>query len=133
MQGKNWIGSDIWGFFKKQIDTYCIREDARNIIVILTDGYLFYAPNKIKDGDNYNYILPQTLMNPNSGLIVSRQGLENIEVLMLEINPYDPKHQDKIESVLQNWLKDMGVQKMFVGETDQPSNTKLIIDKFMTN
>lgn len=133
LQGKNWIGSDIWGFFKKQIDTYCIREDARNIIVILTDGYLFYAPNKIKDGDNYNYILPQTLMNPNSGLIVSRQGLENIEVLMLEINPYDPKHQDKIESVLQNWLKDMGVQKMFVGETDQPSNTKLIIDKFMTN
>lgn len=133
LQGKNWIGSDIWGFFKKQIDTYCIREDARNIIVILTDGYLFYAPNKIKDGDNYNYILPQTLMNPNSGLIVSRQGLENIEVLMLEINTYDPKHQDKIESVLQNWLKDMGVQKMFVGETDQPSNTKLIIDKFMTN
>ena len=46
LQGKNWIGSDIWGFFKKQVDTYCIREDARNIIVILTDGYLFYAPNK---------------------------------------------------------------------------------------
>jgi hypothetical protein len=28
MQDKNWIGSDIWGFFKKQVDTYCIREDA---------------------------------------------------------------------------------------------------------
>ena len=133
LNGKNWIGSDIWGFFKKQIDTYCIREDARNIIVILTDGYLFYAPNKIKDGDNYSYILPQTLSNPKSGLIVSRQGLDDIEVLMLEINPYDPKQQDKIESVLQNWLKGMGVQKMYVGETDQPSNTKLIIDKFMAN
>ena len=46
MQAKNWIGSDIWGFFKKQVDTYCIREDARNIIVILTDGYLFYAQAK---------------------------------------------------------------------------------------
>ena len=133
LQGKNWIGSDIWGFFKKQIDTYCIRKDARNIIVILTDGYLFYAPNKLKVGDNYSYILPQTLSNPNSGLIVSRQGLENIEVLLLEINPYDPKQQDKMESVLQNWLKGMGVQKMYVGETDQPSNTKLIIDKFMAN
>lgn len=133
LRGKNWIGSDIWGFFKKQIDTYCIREDARNIIVILTDGYLFYAPNKLKNGDNYSYILPQTLSNPNSGLIVSRQGLENIEVLFLEINPYDPKQQDKIETILQNWLKGMGVQKMYVGETDQPSNTKLIIDKFMTN
>lgn len=133
LQGKNWIGSDIWGFFKKQIDTYCIREDARNIIVILTDGYLFYAPNKLKEGNNYSYILPQTLSNPNSGLIVSRQGLDNIEVLMLEINPYDPKHQDQIETILQNWLKGMGVQKMYVGETDQSSNTKLIIDKFMNN
>ena len=131
LQDKYWIGSDIWGFFKKQIDTYCIREDARNVIVILTDGYLFYAPNKLKEGDNYSYILPQSLANPNSGLIVSRQGLENIEVLMLEINPIDPKHQDRMEIILQNWLNGMGVQKMYVGETDQPSNTKLIIDKFL--
>ncbi len=131
MQDKNWIGSDIWGFFKKQVDTYCIREDARNIIVILTDGYLFYAPNKQKDGNNYSYILPQTLSNPNSGLIVSRQGLENLEVLLLEVNPYDPKHQDQMETILQNWFRNMGVQKMYVGETDQPSNTRLIIDKFM--
>lgn len=131
MHDKNWIGSDIWGFFKKQVDTYCIREDARNVIVILTDGYLFYAPNKQKDGNNYSYILPQTLTNPNSGLIVSRQGLEDLEVLMLEINPYDPKHQDQMEAILQNWFKNMGVQNMYVGETDQPSNTKLIIDKFL--
>lgn len=131
MQDKNWIGSDIWGFFKKQVDTYCIREDARNIVVILTDGYLFYAPNKQKVGNNYSYILPQTLSNPNSGLIVSRQGLENLEVLLLEVNPYDPKHQDQMETILQNWFSGMGVQKMYVGETDQPSNTRLIIDKFM--
>jgi hypothetical protein len=131
MQYKNWIGSDIWGFFKKQVDTYCVREDARNIIVILTDGYLFYAPNKQKDGNNYSYILPQTLSDPNSGLIVSRQGLENLEVLLLEINPYDPKHQDQMETILQKWFSNMGVQKIYVGETDQPSNTRLIIDKFM--
>ena len=133
LQGKNWIGSDIWGFFKKQVDTYCIREDARNIIVILTDGYIFYNPNKIKEGNNYSYILPQTLANPNSGLIVSRQGLDNLEVLMLEVNPLDLKHQDQMETILQEWFKGMGVQKIYVGETDQPSNTKLIIDKFMKN
>lgn len=131
MLDKNWIGSDIWGFFKKQVDTYCIREDARNIIVILTDGYLFYEPNKQKEGNKYSYILPQTLSNPNSGLIVSRKGLENLEVLLLEVNPYDPKHQDRMETILQNWLSGMGVQKMYVGVTDQPSNTRLIIDKFM--
>lgn len=131
LNDKNWIGSDIWGFFKKQVDTYCIREGARNIIVILTDGYLFYEPNKLKEGNNYSYILPQTLANPNSGLIVSRQGLDDLEVLMLEVNPMDPKHQDQMETILQNWFHGMGVQKMYVGETDQPSNTKLIIDKFL--
>ena len=131
MQDKNWIGSDIWGFFKKQVDAYCIREDARNIIVILTDGYLYYALNKLKDGNNYSYILPQTLSNPNSGLIVAREGLDNLEVLMLEVNPYDPKQQDQMETILQNWFSNMGVKKIYVGETDQPSNTRLIIDNFM--
>lgn len=131
LQAHNWIGSDIWGFFKKQIDTYCIREGSRNIIVILTDGYIFHAQNKVKQGDNYSYILPQTLSNPKSGLIVSRQGLEDLEVLMLEVNPTDPKQQDQMEAILQNWFSGMGVKKFYVGETDQPSNTKLIIDKFM--
>lgn len=131
LQTKNWIGSDIWGFFKKQVDTYCVREDSRNIIVILTDGYIFHAQNKVKDGDNYSYILPQTLSNPNSGLIVSRQGLEDLEVLILEVNPMNPTQQGQMENILMNWFSGMGVQKFYVGETDLPSNTKLIIDKFM--
>ena len=133
LNAQSWIGSDIWGFFKKQVDTYCIREGARNIIVILTDGYVFYEPNKQKDGNNYSYILPQTLSNKESGLIVSRGGLDDLEVLMLEVNPYDPKQQEQMETILQNWFTGMGVQKMYVGETDQPSNTKLIIDNFMKN
>lgn len=131
LQTRNWIGSDIWGFFKKQVDTYCVREDSRNIIVILTDGYIFHAQNKVKDGDNYSYILPQTLSNPNSGLIVSRQGLEDLEVLILEVNPMNPTQQGQMENILMNWFSGMGVQKFYVGETDLPSNTKLIIDKFM--
>lgn len=131
LQAKNWIGSDIWGFFKKQVDTYCVRKGSRNILVILTDGYIFHAQNKVKQGNNYSYILPQTLSNPNSGLIVSRQGLEDLEVLMLEVNPTNPKQQDQMETILQKWFAGMGVQKFYVGETDQPSNTKLIIDEFM--
>lgn len=131
LKGQNWIGSDIWGFLKKQVDTYCLREGSRNVIVILTDGYIFHAKNKVMQGNNYSYILPQTLRNPNSGLIVSRQGLEDLEVLMLEVNPIDPKQQDQMETILQNWFKGMGVEKFYIGETDQPSNTKLIIDKFM--
>lgn len=131
LQAKKWVGSDIWGFFKKQVDAYCVREDSRNIIVILTDGYIDYVKNRVKDGNNYSYITSETLKNPNSGLIIKRLGLDNLEVLMLEVNPIDPKHQDQMERVLQEWFSGMGVQKFYVGETAMPSDTKLIIDKFM--
>ena len=131
LKAKNWIGSDIWGFFKKPVETYCLKKDARNILVILTDGYIFHKDNKVKVGDDYSYILPQTLANPNSGLIVSRQDLDDLEVLMLEVNPHDPKHQDQMEEILKNWFSNMGVKHFDVGVTDQPTNTKLNIDKFM--
>lgn len=128
-----WVGSDIWGFFNKPIDTYCIKEGYRNIIIILTDGYIYHVNNKIKDGSNYSYILPQTLDVPNSGLIVSRKGLDNLEVLFMEINPTDPKKQTQMEAIIENWLKGMGVKKYYIGETDVPSNTKMILDKFINN
>lgn len=133
LSNKNWIGSDIWGFFKKQVDAYCIKEGFRNIIVILTDGYIYYEPNKQQQGNAYSYILPQTLKEYDAKLIVSRQGLENLEVLLLEVNPYDPKHQETMENILTDWFHGMGIKKIYVGETDQPSNTKLMIDKFMQN
>lgn len=133
LNGKNWEGSDIWGFFKKQVDVYCCKEDTRNILVILTDGYLYHQNNKLQNGDAYSYILPQTLANQNSSLIVSRKGLDNLEVLLLEVNPYDPKQEDLMENILRNWLVGMGIKHQYIGETDQPSNTKMIIDKFIKN
>ncbi len=59
LKQKNWVGSDIWGFFKGQVDTYCIKKNARNIIVILTDGYIYDKNNIQKKGNNYSYILPK--------------------------------------------------------------------------
>ena len=50
---------------------------------------------------------------------------------MLELNPNPPTDQDKMEQVINDWLQNMGVQKYYVGETDLPSNTKIIIDKFL--
>lgn len=126
----NWIGSDIWGFFKKPVDSYCIRKGYRNILVILTDGYIYHVANKQQDGNAYTYILPQTLADPNSSLMVGRNGLEELEVLVLEINPKDPKQEPKMESVILDWLHAMGVRKAYVGDTDIPKNTTAIIDKF---
>ena len=68
-----WPGCDIWDFFSsKKVDVQCIRNGYRNILIILTDGYLYEENNKMKDGHAYSYILPQTLQDSESSLIVKR-------------------------------------------------------------
>lgn len=132
LQTKNWIGSDVWDFFSSgKVDSYCIRKGYRNVMVILTDGYLFHEQNKISDGEGgYSYILPQTLNVPNAHLICKRDGLDSLEVLVLEVNPYQPAQRDPMKSILEKWFADMGVKHCVVAETDMPNNTKAIIDSF---
>lgn len=134
IQAKEFTGSDIWGFFNKQIDAYCIRPGNRNILVILTDGYIFSALDKQNDGKGgYNYILPQTLGVTNSYLINGRSGapLKDLEVLILEVNAYAPAEAPKMERIILDWLNKMGVKKAYVGNTDLPSNTQLIIENVL--
>ena len=46
LNAKKWLGSDIWGFFSnKKVDDLCIKKGYRNVLVILTDGYLYYELN----------------------------------------------------------------------------------------
>ena len=133
---KNWVGCDIWDFFSnKKVDNLCIKDGARNILVILTDGYIFAENNKIKEDNAYSYILPQTLVVEGSSLIDRRQGElkgKGLEVLMLEVNPYQPNQRDKMVNVLENWFKSMGIEKFVVAETDANlTNTQTIIKNFL--
>lgn len=129
-----WPGCDIWGFFgNKKVDELCIRKDYRNIMVILSDGYIYHEDNKTIDGKAYSYILPQTLQIPESSLIVKRNGLENLEVLMMEVNPGNPKFYVPMENVLNNWFIGMGVKRFVLTDTDTPVNSKRIIDNFFEN
>lgn len=131
---KKWVGCDIWGFFSnKVVDTLCVRDGYRNILVILTDGYLFHEANKVVDGKAYSYVLPQTLEVEGSSLITKRNGLTNLEVLMLEVNPYTPQQHNALITILENWFREMGVEKLVVSETDLPVNTEVYIDSFIND
>lgn len=128
-----WIGCDIWDFFSsKKVDAQCIKNGARNILIILTDGYLYAANNKIKEGNAYSYILPQTLKE-EAPLIVRRKGLENLEVGVFEINPYSKEEGYKLIPTLENWLKNMGISEehLVVAETDLPTNTQTLLKSFL--
>ena len=132
LKDQKWIGSDLWAFFSdKKVDSQCIRDGYRNILIILTDGYLFYQPNKRQEGNAYTYVLPQTLKDSKSSLIVKRDGLDDLEVLLLEVNPYQPVERDRLINVLENWFTAMGVSHFVVADTDMPVNTENIIRNFM--
>ena len=128
-----WPGCDIWDFFSsKKVDVQCMRKGYRNILIILTDGYLYDENNKIKEGEHgYSYVLPQTLKDSESFLIDRRKGLEDLEVRILEVNPYNTQEGYKLVPVLENWLKAMGVKEITVAETDLPTNTQTIIKSFL--
>jgi hypothetical protein len=128
----NWIGCDIWDFFSsKKVDSQCIKANARNILFILTDGYVYAENNKIKEGKAYSYILPQTLSVEGSSLLATRKGLDNLEVMVLEVNPYTKEQGYKMIPILEKWFKDMGVKKVDIAETDLPINTQTIIKQFL--
>lgn len=135
LRDKNWIGSDIWGFFcnkNAKVDNLCIRKGYRNIMVILTDGYIYYEVNKERAGDSAKFILPSLVDKvPDLALMAPRKGLDDLEVMMLEINPGKTVRLDKLISILETWLSDMGVKNKVVSETGMPSDTRTIIDNFL--
>ncbi len=115
------------------MDIQCIKDNARNIIIILTDGYLYQKGNTLKEGKSYNYILPATLEAGQESIIAKRKGLDNLEVLMLEVNPKKATDKTPMISLLKNWFSAMGVQHVEVYETDIPSNITAPIEKFLNN
>ncbi len=131
-----WPGSDIWSFFQnKKVDDLCVQSNSRNIIIILTDGYIYHASTKIKEGHAYSYILSQTLSDKQSSLIDRRTGElkgKGIEVLLLEVNPQPKSHHDQMLSILEGWFKSMGVEKVKVSGTEADMGiTKTIIKKIL--
>lgn len=131
----NFIGCDIWGFFSYgKAKQQCVREGYRNIMFVLTDGYVYHKNNIVQKGDSSRFILPKVLNNPKAALeVVSQSGLENLEVAIMEIQPEDPKHLPKMKSMLENWLIDMGVkpENIIVEETGLPASTRVTVDNIL--
>lgn len=143
----NYVGSDIWGFFKNKVKDYCIVDDHRNILVVLTDGYNFHKDTKRKENNRTTFITPQTIrdlglnksdwqdrmVEDEYGFIPATTGLENLEVLVLGVNP-DPKNPyegDVINGYWSEWLEAMGVERYSIKNADLPSNLDGIIKAFI--
>jgi len=142
-----YIGSDIWNFFDSKVQDQCIDDGYRNILVILTDGYMFYEGAQIKDGNLSSYLTPalikqnglnnndweQKFKDNNFGFIKSKNDLSNLEVLVLGINPgkNNPYEEKVINAYWTKWLSDMKIKHFEIKNADLPSNMDKIIKDFI--
>lgn len=132
LKTNKFIGSDIWGFFNSDAEVYCNEDRYRNILLILTDGYLYHINSFTKEGTVFTGIAPQYL-NVQTAIKPVSKKYDNLEVMFLEINPWKgtPNEFNKIEKLLTEWCTDMGIQKVKVVQTNSPNTTIKYIDKFI--
>jgi hypothetical protein len=151
-KGKEYPGSDIWNFFKYQVKDYCINECYRNILVILTDGYMYYDKSMMKQMNKTSYLTPNLLAQlnlnrpdwkeemekKNLGFIPATYDLDNLEVLVLGIqsnNETNPYTHDILHFYWENWLKEMGVKESNIKlkNADIPASMEKVIFDFILN
>ncbi len=148
LQAQKWVGADIWRFFKKDVVDQCILEGHRNVLVILTDGYIYHERSKFKENKRYSYLLGPQLQQlglrkredwrawvdaEDIGLIKFRDGLNDLEILLLEVcsEPNHPEDEDIIEYLISKWFTEMGVKRFKIYATNLPVNTKSNINRFL--
>jgi len=145
----NYIGSDIWNFFDSKVQDQCIDKGYRNILIILTDGYMFYEGTQIKNGNLSSYLTPKLIQqnslntndwqkkfeSENFGFIKTHNDLPNLEVLILGINPgkNNPYEEKVIKTYWSKWLTDMNIKHFEIKSADLPSNMDKIIKDFILN
>ncbi|AQW93175.1 hypothetical protein CMT56_09290 [Elizabethkingia anophelis] len=147
IHGKQYAGADIWRFFKNRVKDYCIENKHRNILVILTDGYMYHKDSKLTVGNKSSFITPEFIRSKKLttsnykeliaknklGFIPATEGLQNLEVLVLGINPSknNPYEEDVIREYWTDWLTAMGVKKFYIKNADLPSNLDPVIRKII--
>lgn len=145
----NYVGSDIWEFFKNKVKDYCIKDDHRNILFILTDGYMYHKDSKFEEKNESSFktsylttklIRSNNLINSNFKNVIEKNGygfvkandnLSNLEVIVLGINPEkgNPFEEAVIKEYWENWFKEMQIKNPQIRSADLPSNLEPIILK----
>ena len=142
-------GSDIWRFMKDEAKIKCIEGDSayRNILIILTDGYMYYKEGKQQTGNRYNYIERGTqqfarFRDPKQmaefdkqdyGLIPATSNLANLEILVLECRPEEayPQDFDIMQKYWCKWFREMGVKHAEIYKSQLPAYQEKIIAGFL--
>ena len=147
LEENNYVGSDIWSFFKSNVKDFCIEKDHRNILVILTDGYLYHKNTVIKEDNLTSYLRPQDIRSfqlnkadwrdrikdHQYGFLNIQKDLTDLEILVLGINPdlKNPYEEDVIFEYWKNWFDSMNVKNYEIKKAMLPANMDRIIKQYI--
>lgn len=144
-----WDGSDIWRFFKIDVKDFCIEKDTtyRNVLIILTDGYLYHKQSMYENNNRYSYLLGKSNLEPyrkqnwqqlieenDFGIMTERTDLNDLEVIVLEIKAANLNYkmdEDILPFIWKKWFHEMNISYFEVYPSDLPANTKTRIDNFL--
>ncbi|WP_332453379.1 hypothetical protein [Chryseobacterium aquaticum] len=145
IKDKKYVGSDIWEFFKNKVKDYCIKDDHRNVLFILTDGYIYHKDSKFSEGQKTSYLTPELvkslklnssdfknkIQDKGLGFIKANDDLDHLEVIVLGINASkgNPFEGDVIKEYWENWFKEMKIKNYQIKSADLPSNLEPLILK----
>lgn len=149
-QSKAYPGADIFSFFKDEIDDQCIENDPcyRNILVIVTDGYMYWDKDKTNPiGNRYTYITPKSIQltrfrkmknwesdfdKYDYGFVNVNKKLPDLEVLVWGIDPTETEDYDIIKKYWEKWFSEMEIKssKIKIVKTELPIKTNIIENFF---
>lgn len=141
VQANDFYGSDTWRFFQNKVESLCIDDCYRNILVILTDGYMYHKNTKIYQQNRSTYLISKSIaqkgLNKNNweenieknnrGFIPATQNLDELEVFVIGLNSsneQNPFELDVLKTYWSKWFSEMGIKHFKIENLDISQNTK---------
>lgn len=144
-------GSDLFNYFKHRLVDDCIIDDSSylNVLLILTDGYIYHENAKYQIGNRFSYLAPKSahiqifrnrpdwedIFNKQDyGLINTGVDLSNLYIIAAQFNPISssPKDFDILKKYWSRWFEEQKVdhRNYKILRNDNPKLNSAIIEKF---
>lgn len=152
VESSEFTGSDIFNFFKDRAKDVTLAPGYKNIVVVITDGYMFWEKGKMNYGNRFSYIGPnaqhvaqfrnapgweEKFEKENFGFININRDLSDLNVLVLELDPVaeHPQDYDIMKKYWEQWFDEMHIpQTQYkVVKTGMPLEVGRIIEDFIAS
>jgi hypothetical protein len=121
----DFFGADIWQYFNEDLQSD-LQKDGQNHLFVLTDGYMAFEnyDHALKQGNRHSSCKFMAELRGNDwenkfdkgdyGIITPRQKYQNLNVMILEINPKGEflNEYDLLQKTWRKWLNEMEIREV---------------------